>query len=181
MRRTSRRALTQARRYLLLGGTFASVADLFVLDDDQLGEAIELAGDDPDRLEAVLTALRQRMPTAATTRQIAALADRVDARRAAELRVDATRPDASPDAVAALAELDVREGHPSDAIPLFTRALAQRFGILAWRLELAQTELDTGHPAEAAKQANVVLSLRPDSEAAARISHAATTRAATGR
>ena len=76
------------------------------------------------------------------------------------------RPDAAPAVLVALAGIYRSVDKVDAAIALYRRALVLDYSQVDWRLELARTLAASGKPAEALREAQICLRLRPTMEAA---------------
>ena len=143
-------------RYTLLGGNLHDFTDLLLhAGHPEIPYAI--ARGSRDNLRYLVSRMPQDDP--AWKAWIARCTSDADTL----LMAEATGPSASPDSLAQLATTHARQNHPLEAIPLFQRALRDNYARTDWRLALARCELAAGKPKDAARDARVVLQLRPAS------------------
>jgi tetratricopeptide (TPR) repeat protein len=78
----------------------------------------------------------------------------------------AKSPDASPEVLASVAQFYDGQGKDAESINYYERALAKNYGVVEWRLRLAQLLVKSGNLAGAEKELRAILRLRPGMPAA---------------
>ena len=152
-------------RYLTLGGDFRSVADLYVTQAHRIDIASNLAGDDLDRLAAVLDALNSLEKTKPNQEWATALATRMKTTRLADLKKKCESPTASAADLAALAEMDSAVSDRAGAVTLLERAVVLDYGNIDIRLKLADLLSTMGRREDAIAQLKICIRVRPDLKA----------------
>jgi Flp pilus assembly protein TadD len=99
----------------------------------------------------------------------AQLAEEIRLRSQAALTVEAQKPDAPVQTLAAMADLLQRQGDLPGAVAYYRRALDGNFGNVDWHLGLARILAQLGQTARAVQEADICLRLEPDSTAARRL------------
>jgi len=146
------------RSVALNSGLFGRVAMLY-LDQFQRPELAEqLAGDDYGRI-VHLAGMMEQLETAA---DLSARGARLRDRALSQLRELVAQDEASAQQIVALATIEINDGQPEVAIPLYRRALAVKYGQINWRLALARALQATGEYEQALHEARICLRLRPD-------------------
>jgi tetratricopeptide (TPR) repeat protein len=165
-------AAAALRHYAALGGSVHDYAD-----DCILAGHPEIAHDIVKTDRASLLYLAGRLTAGGP--KFASLADQCRREAAALLATEAAGPNVPAATLVDLGEAAAREGRTGDAIDLYRRALLLDYGNVPWRTRLARLLADAGRPAEAAREARVVLQLRPGSADAQAMAHEYLARAAT--
>jgi tetratricopeptide (TPR) repeat protein len=163
-------AIAACRHYLglqgVIHGNFGVVAFVLVHGAQRPDLAIPLAGDDPDRLMDIVGQLRN-MPDRANFQTLASSLElRANSDRKAALLQACQAPDAAPEDLVKLAQIDRSEHDLDHAIEYYRRALISHYDETDWRMELAQTLLDAGRKDQAVSEASLVLRLDPNSQPA---------------
>jgi tetratricopeptide (TPR) repeat protein len=123
-----------------------------------LAVAVARTGDNPTALLQLASRLRND-PTHA------ALAAEARTAGVEMLAARCRRPDATPEMMVALAGIYRDDHKPDDAIDLYRRALTLDYNQVDWRMSLARLLADSGKPAEALREAEICLRLRPGNAA----------------
>jgi len=143
------------------GGSFRSMADVYLHQVNRPDLAVTLAGDDVGRLLHVADALHEMPGHQSLATQVR---ERVSNARAAAmqaLKAQCDKPGVSASTLASVAAIWRQEKNNRAAIECYRRALALDYGQVGWRLELAQLLAEAGHVSEARHEARVCLRLRP--------------------
>jgi len=169
-------ALKVCRHYLALKGTGppddivpAHIAEILVHDAKRPDLAIQLVGDNPDRLDEIVSFLRAETDRADFLKLASELASKSRALRRSQLEAACKSPDASAADLAALAAIYGSEHNPNSAIACYQRALVQDYGNVEWRVALARTLLANGQRQEAMDEAGICLRLHPDTPEARKL------------
>ncbi|MFC1761543.1 O-antigen ligase family protein [Planctomycetota bacterium] len=116
---------------------------------------LQLAGESMDRLNTLAYLLVEGEESHGLVEQV-----RI---RIRELLIEkCAQPEASASVHASLAEIYIREGRIEDAIEQYRQALAQEYGRVRWRYNLARTLADVGAVRDAIHEAKICLRLRPN-------------------
>ncbi|MAT70888.1 MAG: hypothetical protein CMJ58_15340 [Planctomycetaceae bacterium] len=150
------------RAVQLAPGYYPEVIRIYLEDLQRPEWALELAGDDPNRLYALAQYVREQPDFA----EVAAAAR---ARRVDVLRARAAAGEASANELAALAAADAAAGDGDAAINNFRRALSLDYAQTSWRIQLARQLAAQQQYEEAIRELRIVLRLRPENAQATRL------------
>lgn len=160
-------------------GSFQVVVDSLVTDKKRPDLAIKLAGDDPERQLAIVSALRAFANRPDFQSMATSLEKKASSAQREQLAKRCANPDADPSDLAKLAGLYRDEHDLNAAIACYQRALAKDYGNVQWHLALAQTLLANGQKQNAIDEAAICLHLQPQMpEAEQLISDASSQKAA---
>jgi O-antigen ligase len=172
-------AVEMAKHYLslsgMLHGDYASLAAVLVESAGRPDLAVSLAGDDPQRLMALVLELRAQPGRPDYQTMAAALQEKASRLRRAQLIELCRDPNASAADLAEMAEIYRSENRLPESMRYYQRALVLNYGQVEWRLHLAQAMLAAGRPNDAVNEAEICLRLKPQSDAAQQVIAAATT------
>lgn len=153
-------SIALARRVMLVGTIdFREVANLYVLQLRRPDLAVQLAGEDDDRLSVVAQMLTGREDQKPLSDQISA---RILALRQARVR----NADAPAEVVAWMAAYDAQHGRADEAINFYERALSINYADADSHLQLAKLLAARGDVQRALHEARVSLRLQPQSQPA---------------
>jgi Tfp pilus assembly protein PilF len=134
--------------------TYSIAAAMLVDELNDVPLAVELAGDQTDRLHSLLTVVRRRP-------ELADLSQQIGQELTSRLEADAASGAASASQFASLAQQAALRGDATGAIDLYRNALASDYANVAWRLALAeQLMADAQHDA-AMREVRICLRLSP--------------------
>jgi O-antigen ligase/tetratricopeptide (TPR) repeat protein len=165
-------ALRVCRHYLTLVGeppppiVPANIFAILVHEAKRPDLAIELARDNPDRLEEIVPLLLAETGRPDYQTLAATIEKKAQAARRAELIIKCNSDDASAEDLAGLAEIYRSEHDLNHSIDCYQRALAKQYDRMDWHLNLAQALLAAGRTPEAVEEASICLRRRPHWDAA---------------
>jgi hypothetical protein len=141
---------------------FDDVARIIVDDLNDPEFAVELAGDDYERLTSLTTMLKVRKGHIPMIDELT--------KRADELIKNAVENQTmSPAQLASLARKHSRQGDQLAAIKLYRQSLAADYKRFEWRIELAQCLGETGEVSQALREVRICLRLRPQHQLAIKL------------
>ncbi|HUT58563.1 MAG TPA: O-antigen ligase family protein [Phycisphaerae bacterium] len=153
-------SLVRLRRAVALDGKLLDkAARVYVGQVNRAELAVDLAGEDYDRLMRVAAILRE-------DGRHDGLAAEARARALDALRVRCTRADAPARDLANLASLCVDDGRYAEAVAHYRRALAKDCSQVGWRLDFARALAKAGRIPEAIEQVSICLELAPQADEA---------------
>jgi O-antigen ligase/tetratricopeptide (TPR) repeat protein len=147
----------------------ANIAEILVHEAKRPDLAIQLVGDNPDRLDEIVSLLRAETDRADFGKLASELATKSHALRRSQLEAACKSPDASAVDLAALAAIYASEHDPNGAIACYQRALVKDYGNVEWRVALARVLLANGQRQEAMDEAGICLRLHPESPEARKL------------
>jgi tetratricopeptide (TPR) repeat protein len=142
------------RAVRLNGASYREVIGVYLFDLHRPDLAKSLAGDDYDRLAALVSVCADSKDYASLARELSAAAE-------GSLRRRAATTDAQPGELALLAADDFRRGDFASAAELYRRALNQDYRQIEWHLQRARALKEIGQREEALHEVRICLRLRP--------------------
>ncbi len=160
-------ALAVCRHYLTLEGqppppiVPANVLSILVHEAKRPDLAIQLAGDNPDRLDEIVQLLLAETDRADFAKLASETKVRSTALRRSQLESACENPDASGADLAALAAIYGSEHDLNREIEYYQHALVKEYDRSDWRMNLARALLAAGRSREAVEEASICLRLQP--------------------
>ena len=142
---------------------FPDVAEIYVVKINRPEGAIDIAGDNIQRLEY----LKQKL---SHDKELENYSKQVELRLTEVLEKECALPNASTGALLSLANIyRQQEDKKTLAAELYRRALSVDYAAVDWRLRLAKVLAETGKTAEAMQEARICLKLQPQSKEAEKL------------